>query len=278
LVLRLAALILLLGLTVPVSAETLNSCLECHSRVVLSHGFVADSPVALMDCVGCHRGNPQTRRKDLAHSQRIDADYAWFRLDDTPIMTAARQSIDRFACRRCHVQNRKGNTLAADLDQLLDQRSVDELVQALLEPAYYMPDFALGEEDRQLVILALLAGGIEPLQQDGDDVTIVHFENPVSEERPFEKHCGACHRVLTPHLGGLGADTIAPNLSGLLTPFYLKNFKDNQLWTTDGLMRWIKNPRQIRPLAVMPPLDLNDQQVHKLIDNTWPATQGELHP
>ncbi len=257
--------------------ETLNSCLECHSRVVLSHDFVTDSAVALTDCVGCHRGNPQTRRKDLAHSQRIDAVYAWFRLANAPIMTAARLSIDRFACRRCHIQNRKGNTLAADLDQLLTQRSIEEMTEALLEPAYYMPNFALGEQDCQHVILALLEGGTVPLHNAGEDITIVHFEDPASEERPFEKHCGACHRVLTPHSGGLGTATIAPNLSGLLTSFYPKTFKDDQPWTTDGLTRWIKNPRQIRPLAVMPPLDLNDQQIHQLIDNTWPVTQGELH-
>lgn len=275
-VFRLTLLILLLVVTAA-SGETLNTCLDCHGRVLLSHDFVAETPVPLVDCVRCHRGNNQTRRKVLAHSQRIDACYAWFRLPDTAIMKAARESIDRFACRRCHVQNRKGHLLAADLDRLLQQRSIEEITLALENPAYYMPDFALGEEDRQLVILALLAGGTNPFDQSEEDVAIVHFEDPATEERPFEKHCGSCHRVLTSHLGGLGTTTVAPNLSGLLTPFYPHNFKENQLWTADGLSRWIKNPRQIRPLAVMPPLNLNDQQIQQLIDNTWPVTQGELH-
>jgi cytochrome c2 len=62
-----------------------------------------------------------------------------------------------------------------------------------------------------------------------------------------------------------------------LTPFYPQNFKEQQAWDADGLGRWIKNPRQIRPLSPMPPLNLNDQQIRELIDNTWPVSQGEPH-
>ncbi len=257
-------------------AASINSCVECHSSVLLSHKFISHAPISLQDCVACHRGNPLTRRKNLAHFHKIDAAYAWFRMPDAAMMSSARQAIDRFACRRCHIQDRKGNALATDLDQLLTQRSIAEIKDALLEPAYYMPNFALGESDLQLVILALLAGGVEAKTGRDELPTVVHFEDPGSDEQPFVKHCGPCHRVLTSQWGGLGTQTVAPNLSGLLTPFYLKNFKDGQRWSADGLTRWIKNPRQIRPMAVMPPLNLEDQKIRQLIENTWTVTQGEL--
>lgn len=266
---------LLLGTVLPVDAASLNRCLACHSRVLLSHDFVTGSPVVLAACTACHGGNDQTSRKDLAHFNRIDGRYAWFLLTQSPPMVEARQAVDQFACRRCHIQDKQGNPLATSLDPLRGRRPVPEIRQALLQPAYYMPAFALGERDLERLIRAVL-GGVNPATDTQTaEVTVVHFEEPDAEQRPFEKHCGACHRVLTAHAGGLGTATVTPNLSGLLSPFYPKNFKDQEAWTADGLVRWIKNPRQIRPLAVMPPLTLSDQQIHELIETTWPTMGGE---
>ncbi|PLX93674.1 MAG: hypothetical protein C0620_07295 [Desulfuromonas sp.] len=277
-VVRIAFLILLFaGLTGTAVGGELNSCLGCHGRAVLTHTFVDDSSIALTDCVACHRGNAATRRKDLAHFRLIEGRYCWYRFADSAVVKQATMKVNLFACRRCHRQAKQGNALAVDLDHLYGRRSISELDDALTQPAYYMPDFQFSREDRDLVILALLAGGVDQDVAEQQDVSIVHFEEADAEPRPFEKHCGSCHRVLTAHAGGLGQATVAPNLSGLLTPFYPQNFKEQQAWDADGLSRWIKNPRQIRPLSPMPPLNLDDQQIRELIDNSWPVSQGEPH-
>ena len=49
----------------------------------------------------------------------------------------------------------------------------------------------------------------------------------------FNNHCGSCHRMLTQQLGGLGQGDIGPNLSGIFSEFYFKNFKDGKSWNSN---------------------------------------------
>lgn len=254
-------------------AQRLNACLRCHDPCHRPQISATEQ----QDCTFCHRGNDQTTRKDLAHHFLIGRRYAWYRLPQSAVVVEGEKRMDQLACRRCHVQQKKGNQLAVDLDRLLASSSVEELESALQDPAFYMPDFNLSQLDLNLLITQIFAGGVNADTFAIAPPVVVHFEDDADQEHLFEKHCGSCHRVLTGHLGGLGKGTVAPNLSGLLTPYYPKNYKEHQPWDVDGLTKWIRNPRSIRRLSWMPPLRLDEKQIKQLIDSTWPEEFRKEH-
>lgn len=248
----------------------INRCLNCHSDRLSSYLCSSVPPEAApLRCTWCHRGNAATSRKDLAHYNLIGKDYASYRLPEAQVVSSGVTWVGNLACRRCHVQDNQGNHLAANLDQLLYRSSIGEIEHALVVPAFYMPDFAMNGSIRSAIITQILAGGsVHPSAEEGAPV-VVHFADNVNQDSLFEKHCGSCHKVLTARHGGLGSGGQGPNLSGLLSTFYPRNYLDNQAWTAAALHDWLKNPRKIRPQTTMPPLVLEKQVVEQLIDANW---------
>lgn len=252
-------LILLLAPTVLQAGDQTpakNQCLQCH-------------PVHYAErasCVDCHRGVPNTSRLDLAHSGLIAARFAAFTLGKSPVVKRGEERLKDYACRRCHVSAGTGNRLAAHLDLAQKDLSPEEMAEAIKTPVLFMPEFHFTEEQRIELVNALLAGGRRAQPEAGEVPAVVHFEREGKpDERLFEKHCGGCHRVLTARFGGLGGGLIGPNLSGLFSEFYPKNFGAEKLpWNKENLEKWLKNPRKIRPLTQMPPLRLEPAEVEKL--------------
>ena len=57
---------------------------------------------------------------------------------------------------------------------------------------------------------------------------------------------------------------MAPNLSGLFTPFYPTPFKPSEPWTPERLGRWLDNPRAVRPVTPMQPVSLTADEKRRL--------------
>ena len=97
----------------------------------------------------------------------------------------------------------------------------------------------------------------------------IHFEDlEGDQDSVFEKHCGGCHQLMTQIRGGLGHGKVAPNLSGLLSEFYPKNYPDQKekAWTPKGLEAWLQNPRKLKGNTNMPPVKLKKEEMQKLIE------------
>lgn len=242
----------------------MESCVSCHAGCITSQNYSTDH-----GCVWCHRGNGATTRKTLAHNFLIGKHYAFYRLSHAPVAQEGKRLIKLMACRRCHVQAGQGNKLATNLDQLLAATDVGEIDDALHQPAFYMPDFVLAPHQMISLITQILSGGVGYSYDAQIAPRVVHFEDGEKLGNLFEKYCGSCHRVLTDKYGGLGSGVQAPNLSGLLSEFYPANYKNNQRWNADGVRIWVNNPRKIRPLTMMPPQIVNEQELVKLVDDTW---------
>ncbi len=82
----------------------------------------------------------------------------------------------------------------------------------------------------------------------------------------FEDKCGGCHRLLT-SLGPRGFGRRAPNLSGLFTSFYPTTAPGKRAWCEEVLTDWVKNPRALRPAAVMPPVPLSETELQKVLES-----------
>ncbi len=244
-----------------------NSCLDCH----------AVHYVELGSCVDCHAGNPATRRVEIAHAGLIAARFSAFTLAENPVAQRGEQLLKDYACRRCHVSDRKGNRLAIDLDVAPRYSTPQELMESIKVPVLFMPQFHFSEARMVELVNAILAGAQRTGPAAGEQPSVIHFEGEKAlQQVEFEKQCGLCHRALTDRLGGLGNGLIGPNLSGLLTSFYLQNFgHDKQSWTVENLEKWLKNPRKIRPLTQMPPLALKREEFERLIGELQPVLSPE---
>ncbi len=204
-------------------------------------------------CVDCHRGHPGTHRPDLAHRGLVPGRLAHFALPGSPVTARGEALLDALGCRRCHVTGAKGNRLAADLDRAVRGRATESLA-ALGAPALRMPEFRLGAPDAEAVVVALLAGARRAPPNPGEVPTLVHLADTAPGEDPFTRHCGPCHRALTPARGALGRGRTAPDLSGLFTPFYPGTYRAGEPWSPATLEKWLENPRQARPGALMAPV------------------------
>lgn len=233
-----------------------NHCLECHPVHYAERG----------SCTDCHRGVPQTRRIEIAHSGLIAARFAAFTIDCSPVARQGEQRLKDYACRRCHVIDGKGHGVAANLDQAEKFSTPEELDEAIKSPVLFMPKFYFTETQRVELVNALLAAAWRAEAVEGEVPSVIHFEGEgAAEELRFEKHCGGCHRVLTARLGGLGSGLIGPNISGLFSEFYFSNFgPEGQRWTVENLRQWLKNPRKIRALSQMPPVRLEPAEFDRL--------------
>lgn len=252
------ALILVIGLAgLPaLGGEPRQQCLECH------RGHHSDRGT----CVGCHRGNPASGRGNIAHHGLIAGRFARFTLPGDPAAREGRRLLDQFSCRRCHVTAGRGNRLAADLDSLRRDRNPGEIVAVLGKPAPGMPDFNLSEQQAVLLVNAILAGADDAKDTRKNRPRAVHFEGDDQRKRDvFSRKCGACHRALTTRLGTIGQGNIGPNLSGLLSRWYPKTFRDGGEWSRKALEDWLRNPRRVRSQTRMQPVELTAAELEQLV-------------
>lgn len=164
--------------------------------------------------------------------------------------------MEQLACRRCHVSAGRGNRLATDLDASAGRKSPEELVTAIRTPARAMPDFRLPEQGLTAVVTAVLSGAQGRRNVQGQPL-VVHFDRSGDTNKDlFTRRCGGCHQALTPRLGGIGTGAIGPNLSGLLSPWYPASYGTGEHWTRTRLAHWLRNPRAVRPWALMRPVTL----------------------
>ena len=229
-------------------------CLRCHPVHYAERG----------GCSGCHRGNPASERKNIAHAGMRGGKYARFTLGDVREIKAGERLIDRFACRRCHVSGGRGNRLAVSLDDAAVRKTAGELALSIRRPVGNMPTFGLDEETVTGLVNAVLA------QSQGREAVVaapvrVHFTTSGKKNSDiFSVKCGGCHRILSQRLGAAGTGDVGPNLSGLLSEWYPRTYKSSEAWTSQNLRSWLKNPRESRPLARMLPVPLTEGELKEL--------------
>lgn len=215
------------------------------------------------DCGSCHRGNGAAGRKNIAHAGLRGGRFVRFTVDKN-IAAESRRLLEQLACWRCHVSGGRGNRLAVSLDMAAGQKSPAELAASLRHPVPVMPDFRLSEEQLDLLLNAVY-GGAEGRSGGAGEPVKVHFSVAGQEKQDiFSKKCGGCHRLLSERLGAFGSGSIAPNLSGLLTQFYPRTFKNGAAWTMAGLEQWLRNPRTVTLWARMRPVTLSVAELHEL--------------
>jgi mono/diheme cytochrome c family protein len=244
-----AALLLAGCLREPRPEARAEGCLSCHP----AHTEGA--------CQGCHRGDPSARRQELAHARLLTGRAAEFRARGGAAVHEGRELVERAACRRCHTIAGEGNHLAGDLDRVVTQREQPELIASIRTPVENMPDFGLRERQAQAIVAFLLTGadGARP-----QDAYRVHFARGERKADLFQEKCGGCHRALGP-AGPLGSGSAGPNLSGLLTPFYPPTAPGEAPWSRRSLAERVRNPRSAQARATMPPIEVSDDELGRLI-------------
>jgi len=249
-------LILLILLTPGVSGAAAQGCRGCHPVHYVDRG----------SCISCHRGDDRTDRKRIAHYRLIPARYAAFTLPGSVRVERGKKLLERYGCRRCHMAGKQGTSLAASLDRL-GGKEPGQLAAAMDKPALYMPTFHVAPQERDDLVNYLMWLGREGRVKGQETPAVVHFSRTERDrEHPFVKRCGGCHKALTEGHGGVGAGDIGPNLSGLFTPFYPRPFREGEPWTSQRLREWLKNPRKVRTMAVMPPVVLEEGELERIAE------------
>lgn len=245
------------------SGAAAKGCLRCH----------APHYTALGTCVSCHRGDDRTDRKRIAHYRLISARYAGFSLPGSLQVERGKKLLEQFGCRRCHLAGKQGTFLAASLDRL-GAKAPEELAAAIDRPAFSMPEFRFSAPDRDDLVNYLLWLGRDVKSGGKETPVVIHFARKERDgEHPFVKRCGGCHKALTETLGSVGTGAIGPNLSALFTSWYPRFYRTGEPWTAERLREWLKNPRTVRPLAVMPPVALEEGELGR-IANLLTVTQS----
>lgn len=241
-------------------------CLSCHPVHYADRG----------GCSDCHRGNPGSDRKNIAHAGLRSGKYARFTIGDSPQTRAAERLMDQLACRRCHVSAGRGNTLATSLDGAAIRKTAGELALSIRRPVANMPNFGLEEEQITTLVNTILAGS-HGRKTDQTAPVRVHFNVSAKKSADiFSTKCGSCHRTVSERLGAVGTGDIGPNLSGLFTEYYPKTFKNGEAWTARDLRVWLKNPRETRPWARMQPVTLTESETKELESIIVVSTKSEI--
>jgi cytochrome c2 len=195
----------------------------------------------------------------------IPGTYAYFTLGDSRYIKNGNRLLEQYACRRCHVINGRGNSLAVNLDNAVANKTPLELAESIRRPVDAMPRFGLNEERISYLVNSILAGSQGRHRKENGPVA-VHFSNAGSIDRDvFTIKCGSCHRLISQRRGVLGKGNIGPNLSGLITPSYPETFRNNKAWTAQSLKTWMNNPREIRPWSNMRPVRLREDEIKELM-------------
>lgn len=238
----------------PARASSCETCHPVHHR-------------ELGTCVGCHRGDPGTRRKDLAHARMLRGEIAQWSMPASRAVEQGDRLRARAGCRRCHVSGGRGNRLATVLDRVVWKRDPEALRRSILSPVSTMPDFNFTSRQADRLVAVLLRdadrAGAESRYQ-------VRFADTRADgPHPFQKHCGPCHRALTPR-GPMGTGLAGPDLSGLLTPYYPST--DGRRWDRPRLARWLREPRRQDPGSLMPPLDIPAEDLARVCEMLGPES------
>ena len=129
-----------------------------------------------------------------------------------------------------------------------------------------MPEFYLKQQQIVDLVNALLAGAAKTENNGGEVPQVIRFEDvKQNRDNVYEKRCGSCHKVLTISFGALGKGEIGPNLSGLFTQFYPATFPGNRKWSDARLRKWLRNPRQLRPISEMKPIPLERTEIEEIL-------------
>ncbi len=229
-------------------------CLSCHPVHYAERGRCSD----------CHRGNPASERKNIAHAGLRAGKYSRFTLGDGTYIKEGERLMEQLACRRCHVSGGRGNRLAVSLDGAAARKTAEELALSIRQPVANMPHFALTDEQVTTLVNTIFAGS-QGRKTDEAAPVQVHF-NVSGKKRAdiFSSKCGSCHRMLTERFGAIGTGDIGPNLSGLFSPYYPKSFRNGEGWNARNLGVWLKNPRETRAWARMAPVILTEAETREL--------------
>jgi hypothetical protein len=242
----------------PAAAGKPARCLSCHPPHRVPEG----------GCTGCHRGDDRAGRKAIAHAGMLPKSWSGFRDPADPYVARGKSVVDRSGCRRCHLAGGKGTRLAAELDAAIGG-APSRIREAILRPALHMPDFRFSPGDADAVAAALLAlaesAGRGKRRQAPPRVVL--FADGDSAPDPFTKHCGGCHRAVSPRYGGVGSGNAGPNLTALFTEFHPGRASGGARWTPALLARWAENPRSVRPVALMPPVRVPAQEFPPLVES-----------
>ena len=234
------------------TVEREASCVSCHAPHYLREGA----------CQDCHRGNPAAMREELAHERLLTGRAAEVGLPEGLAMREGRRLVDSLACRRCHTIGRQGNRLATELDAVVWAREQAQLVSSLREPVENMPVFGLDGGQAEAIIAFLLRGASPDPPQETYRVQFARGES--ASPTVFETECGGCHRFLGP-AGPVGTGSTGPDLSGLFTPYHPPTAPGDRPWSEKALADWLRNPREARPHAIMPPVALDEDDLRALL-------------
>jgi len=229
-------------------------CLSCHPAHYAEKG----------GCSLCHRGNPASERKNIAHAGLLPGKYVRFTLGGRAEAGEGERLMERLACRRCHVSGGHGNTLAVSLDAAA-RKTGGELALSIRNPVANMPDFRLNEGQITTLVNIIFAGAQGRETSEAVPVRVLFATSGKKNADVFSTKCGSCHRLLSQRLGAVGTGEIGPNLSGLFTRYYPKTFRNSEVWTPRDLNLWLKNPREIRPWARMLPVMLTEAETKELV-------------
>jgi len=230
-------------------------CIKCHEPHYEKTG----------SCSVCHRGNEETSRKNIAHSGMITKKYADFIINKKAVERGGK-TVENAHCRRCHITAGKGNNIAPDLDTESRRKTAETLKEKLTEPTDYMPDFRMNNTVSDETVKYLLNSG-GSMKNTSKTAPYVVFITQ-GKKSAFEDKCGGCHRLLTRKRGGIGHGDTAPNLSGLFTEFYPTDTikSEAKKWNREMLLKWVKNPRQIKPASLMPPVVLTEDEENRITE------------
>lgn len=233
-------------------AADVFACGTCHKPHYASVGT----------CAVCHRGADNSSRENIAHNGLITSKYASF-ITDAKGRQKGEKLINLAGCRRCHTIGGKGESAAANLDISASSKTGEYLDNMIKTPNAYMPDFMFKPSDRTAIIKYLLFMGSKEIKRKSEPYTAYIVS---SGKGVFEKRCGSCHKLLARHGGGRGTGKTGPNLSGLFSEYFRSSvLKKDERWTDKTLIKWIKNPRSVKPESIMPPQALTPAEIKKLL-------------
>jgi mono/diheme cytochrome c family protein len=227
-------------------------CVSCHRVHNVEQG----------SCVSCHRGAPGAQRKELGHAGLLHGRVAEHRLPGSAVVREGDELVQRAACRRCHTIGGRGNRFATDLDRVVWTRGQAELLASIRAPVENMPAFGFDAAQAEAIVAFLLsqrARGVEP-----EAYRVLFRASGTAAPSVFEERCGGCHRRLGSG-GPQGVGLAGPNLSGLFTAFYPATASGDAPWTAAALEEWLRNPRALRPHAIMPPVPLTADERKSLL-------------
>jgi len=230
-------------------AFTKDLCTDCHKP-----HFKNES------CIICHRGNPNTRRLDIAHENIISGKYLLYKIEGKTAKDSV-NLINQLGCRRCHIVGKNGNRKGNNLNNIMIKKTIKNIRDSILNPSDYMPNFNLSEENIVLLINGLLLESEKGDYKGGKNFFYIKRD---LKENLFNKKCGKCHKLISDKTGPIGKGDIAPNLSSIFSQYYPKT-KNLKLNTPEELIKFLKNPRYHNRSNIMPVVEIKKKEAEEII-------------